>query len=232
MLNKDQPVLTGFEDIEAAILTCARLHTTCNIHLVHRGILFDAEIVNLNDDVISIMETSSVERGDLEPLSLVCVNFILNGKAASFLSTISEQRGRSRGERDQFIHIQVPDSICTIQARTSFRVPVLENSGLVITVQIGTSRYHPTATNFSRYGAMLRFDPSDKVHWLPGEEGNITLRLGDLIIETTVVLRWKSLHYNGVYFKNPRVVVGADPAKQLVELSAKLEKIWQQRRSS
>jgi c-di-GMP-binding flagellar brake protein YcgR len=162
--------------------------------------------------------------------SLCCVSFRHQGRSLAFLSKVKEY---SRLPSPGILIIGTPATVCGIEARSAFRVPVFEESGLLVSVlNFDGSIFKANPLNLSLTGILIDFGGLQDRRFQPGFAITVQLELPPYAVRLPAEIRTNLGNQYGILFQGVMTSKGLSPPDELREIYSIVEQTWLKRRMS
>ena len=111
---------------------CCERKMLCRLHLLHNGQTIGAKFhASQSDRVVLHVDGQRVD--SLQPDALVCVAFPFQQSLCAFLSCVKKVRD---GDAALEVHFDLPATLTATNLRRSFRVPVVPNADVELTMRL------------------------------------------------------------------------------------------------
>ena len=162
--------------------------------------------------------------------SLCCVTFRHRGRSLAFLAKIIEH---SRLPSPGILILGAPASVCGIEARSTFRVPVYAESGLQVSVfNFDGTAFKANPINLSLTGILIDFGGLQDRRFQPGFGVTVQLDLPPHAIRLPAEIRTNLGNQYGIAFQGVITTKGLLPPDDLREIYSTVEQVWLKLRMS
>jgi hypothetical protein len=155
------------------------------------------------------------------PRTIFCISFRYRNESLAFASKLLEAR---RSPFPGTLVIELPPTICGIEARSAFRVPVLPKSGLLINIiNCEGARFIARPVNLSLTGILVNFEDllDPELELGPGITAELTL--AQYTVKLAGEVRNRNGHEYGILFREVITSKGFAPPEELREIFAIVE---------
>ncbi len=165
------------------------------------------------------------------PMAHCCAVFFHSERTCSFVT----RELMPHPDRPEQLHVEMPERM-TMELRSFYRVPVLQDSGLRVALSADGERLpSPSARDISQAGMRVAYQRADDPGILLQRELVVGLKIGDLEVEVVASTRQRVdtsefIQY-GIIFHNQANGFAVRPDPQLARLVAAVERYWARFRS-
>jgi len=140
--------------------------------------IFEARFAKVADGIVSF-ELSSPGDTIFRSLSTCCVSYFLDGRAYLFLSVVQAYHLLDSTKTPR-LDISHPTEITSTDVRRAFRVPVLAEVGMSVSLMTADRQQHQAMPGDISFGGMMLVFPESEVPDLDvGQRVKVTLTLGE-----------------------------------------------------
>lgn len=185
-------------DSIGVLAECCEQSSTCRVQLLHCNYSVTATFVAMQDQLIQIQTPSQDVKSPLVPHALFCVTFSYGTSLCAFLGCLIDlQRNLPDAE---IIFSTYPEQLMVTNLRSSFRVPIIENSGLETIVRTyDGQQFTVLACDITNSG--MEFEFTDCVPDLSvGSMISIELKYRDQVVRRSAIVRRTAANQCGVAF--------------------------------
>ena len=197
--------------------------TACRLHLLHSGHVIDATIQAVRAERV-VLHVSSRQRDEmLQPEALCCVAFPFRQSLYAFVGCVNKVRD---GEAVLEVHFDIPATLAATNLRRSFRVPVVRDAGVELTLLLGDgTRIDAEAVNISESGVEANLPPDDN-RLAIDDVVQCELRFRDQCIALPAVVRRRQLSHRALQFTPSRTPDARQQIAALQRVVRVIEQIW------
>ncbi len=190
-------------DSSKVLTECCQQGTACRFQLVHSGYSAPAIFVPILAQGIEL-QISSDEMGEpLLPQAICCISFPYRTTFCAFLGCIVDVRQpKSKVRR---VIVSVPQQLTTTNLRQSFRVPIIQHSGLETVVRTADNQQFVVDTHdIAQAGLEIEFAEGDPPRLSVGQSLSVELRFrGEVVQRTGDVRRIQGNRCGLLFGQNP-----------------------------
>lgn len=192
------------------------------------GVIHEARFSEVQQDTVSInlfVDAVAARSLAFAPGSFCHVCFT-GGRAHSFLAPIRSFRRSAPPLNVPRLTLTVPLEILGAETRTTFRIPLLDNSGLTVKGAIDAQTRMPRPLDISLGGMLLEFDDVEDPELPVDSSFGVELALEDLATKLTGVVRRRRDQRYGLLFREVLRCGDVRPPESLREIVKRLERRW------
>jgi hypothetical protein len=203
---------------------CCEKEAECRFHLVRSGHSFRATFLFMRPDHVELRLTTDDCHEWFDRNALCCVSFSYRTSFCAFLGSVIDGQRPDSSERR--VAVTIPAQLTITNARQSFRVPVLPNSGLESTARLPGDSWRPVRIrDLSATGAAIEF-PTEPPELLVGARLKVELRFRGGSVQMIGEIRRHTDSTCAVAFASPDGDLEQQRATQLHGMVLSLQQIW------
>jgi PilZ domain len=175
-------------EVVSTLKECCALNLQAAVTTVEPGNSARAHFISVGVNGVALDLDDAMPPG-LRPASACVVTYSMNGKVFLFLSRLGDcsQREASGPVR---MTLDLPDNIALADLRGAVRVPVAEECGLQVQVEVSMyATDRSKVLDISKSGILLEYEPGATPDMAEGDIAKICLKLGEQVAEYTAELR-------------------------------------------
>ncbi|MCP4677601.1 MAG: hypothetical protein GY854_19215 [Deltaproteobacteria bacterium] len=187
---------------------------------IYEGCFFELCETSITIKVYSEVVTEPVRFG------ACCISYYQNNRSCVFISHVLEYNHDPAWDYPR-LTIGLPNMVATTETRKAFRVPVIEDSGLELTLTTTDGqKSSPTAENISFGGLFVTYAQGDDPQLEVGSKIEAELRLLDHQVRVKSEIRSRREQSYGLFFFELVRDDDFDPPDSLRAIINVLERLW------
>ena len=212
-------------DVRNVLQDCCERQASCCFKLIHNGFVAPATFVSLHQDTVELQIAVDVDDESPLPRSITCVSFSYRSKFCAFLGCLIEVLPVQGGT--QRVLASIPPQLVATNLRQSFRVPVIENSGLETLLQLANQSWRVVqARDIAETGIEIEYAGGDSPELKVGDAVLIELRFRDETVQKSGQIRRISPSRLGVAFDSTSNEHDTLGEGQLSRITLLLQQLW------
>lgn len=206
---------------------CCAQSVSCRLYLLHSGQMMDAtfRLIESRQLVLQVLVRHRDEM--LQPEALCCITFPYQSSLLAFLGCIKKIRDNNEALEVIF---DLPSELTTTNLRSSFRVPVMREAGVGLTIRLADgSRIQGDVLNVSESGLEVNL-PVDDGRLMIDAELQLELSVHDDRLELPAIVRRRQQSRRALQFALVTTPEARQRLAALQRIVRSLEQIWLKRR--
>lgn len=207
--------------IQTLLSECCEQAVACQLHLLHSGRQINAELSGVRPGRIILGLVHGTDPPF--PETLCCVSFPYQKFLHAFLGCVEKVRESQSGIE---VYFEIPTSIVSTNLRRSYRVPVLRDAGVGLTLVSGDgSRMAVELLNLSEIGAEVNL-PGDDDRIAAGDEVQVELTLRTDHLNLNAIVLRRDHCRRALQFRMPATADRRNCVVTLQHMVRALEQTW------
>lgn len=151
-------------DLRHVLDRCCRRKQLARLHVLHADETTEGVLSSLNGRELRVRVPAESGRLDLPVRAICCVSFADDDSHGAFLTLVEDVRKGADGVCD--VTLSMPSEILTTNLRESFRVPIVAEMGLRVTLQTADGKvFAPRLNNIATTGMQVAFPQAVEPKW-------------------------------------------------------------------
>jgi hypothetical protein len=211
-------------DSAAILKECCEQSVACRLQLVHCVYSVSATFFTLHEEWVEMVLPKDGE-SHLIQHAICCISFTYGTSYCAFLGCLVDVRQHTPGKVR--IVATFPKQLTVTNLRQSFRVPVIESSGLETIIRtFDAQEFHVVAHNITESGMEVEFPERTDYGLTPGASVSVELRFRGEIVLRSAEVRRISENYCGLVFASPLDVQSQNAAARMRGIVLSLQQMW------
>ena len=212
-------------DVKRVLTDCCAQSASCRFQLVHSEFSMHATFLALHDVALELQLYSEDVGGSLHSEAICCLSFPYGASFCAFLGRLIDVSNLELGERR--VLCTVPPQLTVTNLRESFRVPVVEQAGLVtILCTPSNQRFTVSACDITEAGMEINFAAGDDHGLTVGTSVAVELQFRGKVVKRTAEIRRLVRNRCGLSFNRPSGATARQEAEQLRGIVLSLQQVW------
>ncbi len=189
-------------DATAILDECCQQSAACRFQLLHSGYSARGTFQAFRAQRIELRISAEEGSEPILPQSICCVTFPHQNSICAFLGCVIDVRRQSPAQCK--VIATIPKQLTMTNLRQSFRVPVIQQSGLVVNIQTSEGRtFVVQARDIADDGMEIEFAPNEDHRLAVGKTVLIELRFRDEVALRTAEVRRLADSRCGLLIRTP-----------------------------
>jgi hypothetical protein len=212
-------------DAKRILGECCEQLSACRFQLVHCEYSVHATFAATFPDYIELAVSSSESDEPIHPQAICCISFSYGTSYCAFLGCLIDVRLVQRGEYR--VCATTPKQLTVTNLRQSFRVPVIEASGLETTVRNGKGEaFSVVAHDITEQGIEIEFPSGSHHNCSLRSMVNVELKFRGEVVHRMAQVRRVIGDRCGLAFEAPSDAAGQKQASCMRGIVLSLQQLW------